>query len=77
MNKNYQKAVQNMCHQCVASDKERGFIKEIEGCQGYSCPLYTVRPVKGKYRPVPAWRVPAMIGEIAILRLPEEQLELF
>jgi len=42
-----QKAIFEQCHQCVASDKKHSWVKDVEQCQGYSCCLYHLRPVRG------------------------------
>lgn len=45
-------AINNQCKQCVAPDSGH-WRKEVEGCQGYSCPLYQVRPL-----PIGSHRIP-------------------
>jgi hypothetical protein len=61
-------AINAMCKECVASDIDKGYLKEIEGCLGTSCPLYAVRPVRGKNKKyVPAHTTPEMIKGVEVI----------
>jgi len=43
----------------VAADKANHWVRKVEGCMGYSCPLYHLRPVRGKRgNPVEAHKLP-------------------
>ena len=68
---NLRPAVNTMCKTCVASDMDTDFLPVIEGCMGYSCPLYAVRPVRGSNnKAVAAYSVPQMIDGIIIRDAP-------
>ncbi|MBE9549789.1 MAG: hypothetical protein IMF09_10320 [Proteobacteria bacterium] len=57
-----QKAIWHQCRMCVAADKGSFWVNEIEGCQGYSCSLYHLRPVHAEdSKMVYAYRVPLHI----------------
>ncbi len=57
-----QRAIFEQCHQCVAADKKHSWVKDVEGCQGYSCCLYHLRPVRGEDgRKVEAQKYPVML----------------
>lgn len=61
-------AINAMCKNCVASDKDQGYLEEIEGCLGTNCPLYLVRPVRGNNKKaVPAHTIPEMIKGITVI----------
>jgi len=54
-----QRAIFTQCHLCVAPDKASHWIRETENCQGYSCALYHLRPVRGKRgNPTEAHKIP-------------------
>ena len=62
---NLRPAINAMCKNCVASDLDKDFLKVIEECMGFSCPLYAVRPVRGSNNTtVPAHSVPQMVDRI-------------
>ena len=62
---NLRPAINAMCKNCVASDLDKDFLKVIEECMGFSCPLYAVRPVRGgNNKTVPAHSVPQMVVKI-------------
>ena len=62
---NLRPAINAMCKNCVASDLDKNFLKVIEECMGFSCPLYAVRPVRGgNNKTVPAHSVPQMVDRI-------------
>ena len=62
---NLRPAINAMCKNCVASDLDKDFLKVIEECMGFSCPLYAVRPVRGgNNKTVPAHSVPQMVDRI-------------
>ena len=62
---NLRPAINAMCKNCVASDLDKDFLKVIEDCMGFSCPLYAVRPVRGgNNKTVPAHSVPQMVDRI-------------
>ena len=62
---NLRPAINAMCKNCVASDLDKNFLKVIENCMGFSCPLYAVRPVRGSNNTtVPAHSVPQMVVKI-------------
>jgi len=68
---NLRPAINAMCKACVASDMDTDFLPVIEGCMGYSCPLYAVRPVRGSNnKTVAAYSVPQMIDGIIIRDAP-------
>ena len=65
---NLRPAINAMCKNCVASDLDKDFLKVIEECMGFSCPLYAVRPVRGgNNKTVPAHSVPQMVDRIIYL----------
>ena len=62
---NLRPAINAMCKNCVASDLDKDFLKVIEECMGFCCPLYAVRPVRGgNNKTVPAHSVPQMVDRI-------------
>jgi hypothetical protein len=62
---NLRPAINAMCKNCDASDLDKDFLKVIEECMGFSCPLYAVRPVRGgNNKTVPAHSVPQMVDRI-------------
>jgi hypothetical protein len=64
---NLRPAINAMCKNCVASDMDTDFLPVIEGCMGYSCPLYAVRPVRGSNNTtIPAYSVLQMIDRIIV-----------
>jgi hypothetical protein len=68
---NLRPAVNAMCKNCVASDVDTDFLPIIEGCMGFSCPLYAVRPVRGSNnKAVAAYSVPQMTDGIIIRDAP-------
>ncbi len=71
---NLRPAINDMCKNCVASDMDSAFLPIIEGCMGYSCPLYAVRPVHGSNNTtVPAHSVPQMVDRIIVRDSPSNQ----
>jgi len=62
---NLRPAINAMCKNCVASDLDKDFLKVIEECMWFSCPLYAGRPVRGgNNKTVPAHSVPQMVDRI-------------
>ena len=65
---NLRPAINAMFKNCVSSDLDKDFLKVIEECMGFSCPLYAVRPVRGSNNAtVPAHSVPQMVDRIIYL----------
>lgn len=57
-----QKAIWEQCHQCIAADKKSSWVKDVEGCLGYTCCLYHLRPVRGEDgKRVDAYKNPRMV----------------
>lgn len=62
MSVSFRKAINQQCHDCVAADKRHSWVKEVEKCCGYSCPLYHLRPVRAEQGEVKsAYRVPIFL----------------
>lgn len=60
-----QKAIREMCRQCVAADKQHSWVKDVENCCGYSCPLFHLRPVRNaKGEMIDAHRLPVTIAKL-------------
>jgi len=52
------RAINETCHQCIASDHKRRYYKLVESCSCYTCPLFTVRPVPSGNGYTPAYKRP-------------------